>query len=87
MLSQRIVFALADDVGKSSANDLMHEVAVMALNNHISLKEAIMNDERVMQYFSEKELDELLNPETYIGLAEEQTQKIIKDIERKRKAT
>jgi hypothetical protein len=35
-------------------------------------------------YFSDKDLDILLNPESYIGLAIEQTKLVIQDIESKR---
>mgnify|MGYP005667523179 FL=1 len=84
ILSQRVTFELGKSIGKDSANDLMHDVAMFALKNNLTLREAIKSNSKTASYFSESELDELLNPETYIGLAIEQTKLIIKEIEEKR---
>ena len=37
ILSQRLTFYLADKIGKDTANNLMHDVAKMALENNLSL--------------------------------------------------
>ena len=84
ILSQRVTFELGKSIGKDSANDLMHDVAMFALKNNLTLREAIKRNSKTALHFSESELDELLNPETYIGLAIEQTKQIIKEIEEKR---
>jgi len=84
ILSQRLTFYLADKIGKDTANDLMHDVAKTALNEDISLKEAALANIIIMKNISEDELDIILNPETYIGLAVEQAELIIKEIESKR---
>ena len=84
ILSQRVTFELGKSIGKDSANDLMHDVAMFALKNNLTLREAIKRNSKTASHFSEPELDELLNPETYIGLAIEQTKQIIKEIEEKR---
>ena len=84
ILSQRVTFFLADKIGKDTADNLMHEVSMKALNEDMTLKQAIKKSDAISMYFSEDELDKLLNPETYIGLAIEQTKLIIQDIESKR---
>ncbi|MAH74207.1 MAG: hypothetical protein CBC09_09665 [Cellvibrionales bacterium TMED49] len=81
ILSQRLTFFLADKIGKDTANQLMHEVALFAYENNISLSEAVQSNKRAAKEFSESELDSLLDPESYIGLAIEQTRRIIKGIE------
>ena len=68
ILSQRLTFYLADVIGKDTANDLMHDVAKFALNNNLSLKEAALQNEIITQNITEKELDRILDPETYVGL-------------------
>jgi adenylosuccinate lyase len=85
ILSQRLTFYLADKIGKDTANDLIHNVAKYALEKNISLEEAAMNDETIKKYITEDVLLNLLNPETYTGLAADQAQLIIDDIESKRK--
>jgi len=84
ILSQRLTFYLADKIGKDTANDLMHDVAKLALKRDISLKEAALSNKIISENISEDELNTILNPETYIGLAAEQAEIIIKDIENKR---
>ena len=84
ILSQRVTFFLADKIGKDTADNLMHEVSMKALNEDMTLKQAIKKSDAISMYFSEEELDKLLDPETYIGLAIEQTKLIIQDIESKR---
>ena len=81
ILSQRLTFFLANKIGKDTANQLMHEVALFAYKNNVSLAEAVRGHKRAAKEFSEGDLARLLDPETYIGLAIEQTEKIIKEIE------
>ena len=84
ILSQRLTFFLADKIGKNTANDLMHDVAKYALENNLSLKEAAMRNQKVSENITETQIDEILDPETYIGLAVKQTQLVIEEIKNKR---
>ena len=84
ILSQRLTFYLADKIGKDTANDLMHDVAKFALKNNLSLKDAALRNKIIAENITEKQIDNILNPETYIGLAVEQAELIIKDIKDKR---
>ena len=85
ILSQRLTFYLADKIGKDTANDLMHDVAKYALENNISLEEAALANKTIQENISKEALSNILNPETYIGLAVDQAQLIINEIESKRK--
>ena len=86
ILSQRLTFYLAGVIGKDTANNLMHDVAKFALNNNLTLKEAALQNEIISQNITEKELDKILDPETYVGLAIQQAQMIIEEIHAKRLA-
>jgi adenylosuccinate lyase len=79
-----VTFFLADKIGKDTADTLMHDVSMKALNEDITLRQAIKKSDEISMYFSDKDLDILLNPETYIGLAIEQTKLVIQDIESRR---
>ena len=85
ILSQRVTFYLAEKIGKDTADNIMHEVSMEALRSGMTLKEAIQKNKDISKYFSDDILSDLLDPETYIGLAKKQTQLIIKEIEEKRK--
>ena len=84
ILSQRLTFYLADKIGKDTANDLMHDVAKYALENNLSLKDAALRNKIIAKNVTEKQIDNILDPETYIGLAVKQAELIIKDIKDKR---
>ena len=85
ILSQRLTFYLADKIGKDTANDLMHDVAKYALENNVSLEEAAMTNKTIQENITKEALSDILNPETYIGLAVDQAKLIINEIESKRK--
>ncbi len=84
ILSQRLTFYLADKIGKDTANELMHDVAKYALENNLTLEEAALQNSIISKNITKSELKNILNPETYIGLAVKQAQLIIKDTENKR---
>ena len=81
ILSQRVTYFLADIIGKDTAESMIHDIAMKAIAENISLSDAIKNDKTASQYFTDQDLKNLLDPETYIGLAIEQVKIIINQIE------
>ena len=81
ILSQRVTYFLADIIGKDTAESMIHDIAMKAIAENISLSDAIKNDKIASQYFTDQDLKNLLDPETYIGLAIEQVEIIINQIE------
>ena len=81
ILSQRVTYFLADIIGKDTAESVIHDIAMKAIAENISLSDAIKNDKIASQYFTDQDLKNLLDPETYIGLAIEQVEIIINQIE------
>lgn len=69
VLAERIMFALSDHYGKQHAHEIVYENAMFGLENHISFKDALLQDKRVNGVLSEKELGELMDPTTYVGYA------------------
>ena len=84
ILSQRVTYFLADIIGKDTAESMIHDIAMKAITENISLSDAIKNDKIASQYFTDQDLKNLLDPETYIGLAIEQVEIIINQIESNR---
>jgi adenylosuccinate lyase len=83
IMSQRLAFVLAEDIGKKAANDRMHDVAKQALAQGQTLKAAFLASD-LAGLISEAELDAALDPTTYVGLAAEQTDLVIKQIRQQR---
>ena len=84
MLSQRLAFALAASLGKKEANDRMHDVAKRALARQETLREAFLASD-LAALLDEAQLDALLEPTTYIGLAAQQTEIVINQIRAQRR--
>ena len=84
ILSQRVTYFLADIIGKDTAESMIHDIAMKAIAENISLSDAIKNDKVASQYFTDQDLKNLLDPETYIGLAIEQVEIIVNQIESNR---
>ena len=84
ILSQRVTYFLADIIGKDTAESMIHDIAMKAIAENISLSDAIKNDKMASQYFTDQDLKNLLDPETYIGLAIEQVEIIVNQIESNR---
>lgn len=72
ILSQRFVFALAPHIGRTEAEELVREMAREAHESGASLREAVMAREAIGAALDEEEIDRLLDPTTYLGLAAQQ---------------
>ena len=71
LLSEKIMLALGEKIGKQTAHEVVYEIAMSSFEKEIPFKEALMSDQRVSNHLDEEEIVELLNPEAYIGESEE----------------
>src|SRR3990170_3246172 len=69
LLSERVMFALSDKVGKQTAHDLVYGASMHGLERGIGFEQALMRDERVRAALTPEELRRVLVPTTYSGLA------------------
>lgn len=77
LLSERVMFAISDKVGKQTAHELVYEVSMHGLEHGISFEQALQQDKRVRDALSADELRKVLDPTTYIGLAPEHVDKVL----------
>lgn len=68
ILTQRIVFAIQDDLGREGAEHRLRDLAAGASETGASLREAIDADTELLALFEPGELDTLMDPATYLGL-------------------
>ena len=71
LLSEKIMLALGEKIGKQTAHEVVYEIAMFSFEKEIPFKKALMSDQRVANHLKEEEIVELLNPEAYIGESEE----------------
>lgn len=80
LLSEQIMFALSDELGKQTAHHIVYELAMKAFEENISFKTLLKEDAKVRKVLSEQQIDELLDPEKYIGLAAQKVENVIHSI-------
>ncbi|HLH87072.1 MAG TPA: adenylosuccinate lyase [Xanthobacteraceae bacterium] len=77
LMSERVMFALADKVGKQSAHELVYEIAMRGIEGGITFEQALMDDGEVKSALARDELRALLDPTTYVGLAPEIVDRVL----------
>jgi adenylosuccinate lyase len=71
LLSERVMFALSDKVGKQTAHELVYEASMHGLEQGTTFEQELMKNERVREALSKEELRAVLDPTTYVGRAPE----------------
>lgn len=68
LLSERVMLALGTKVGKQTAHEVVYEIAMAAHETGIGFRESLATDPRVARHLAREEIEELLDPERYLGL-------------------
>lgn len=69
MLSERVMMKLAEKVGRQTAHDIIHEASMKAFESDLDFSSVLKSDSRVKEVLNEEEIDALMDPTTYLGLA------------------
>lgn len=69
LLAERVMFALADRVGRQRAHDIVHEVSMAAFDSKTPFAAALKAHPEVATRLEPGEIDALLDPSTYVGLS------------------
>jgi adenylosuccinate lyase len=77
LLSERVMFALSEKVGKQTAHDLVYEASMHGIEHGVSFEQALMLDPRVAAALPPAELRKVLDPTTYVGLAPQIVDKVL----------
>ncbi len=85
IMAERVMITLAKKgMGRQTAHEVVRTCAMKAHDENRHLKEVLRENEDVMKYLSENELDELFDYKTYIGLAPEIVDEVVKSIDNSR---
>lgn len=68
IMTQRVVFALAGEMGREHAENRLRALADEARETGATLREALEGDQDISAILNADELDALLDPATYLGL-------------------
>lgn len=69
ILSEAVMIQLAKTIGRQTAHDVIYRASMRAFEEDISLAEALAGEEEVTKHMTVEEINELLDPRRYTGLA------------------
>jgi adenylosuccinate lyase len=84
VLSERVMHALSERVGKQSAHLLVYEACMAGVDQGLSLREALAAAPEIGKHLSAAELDALCDPAGAVDQAPEVTDEILTALERSR---
>ncbi|MEM3615348.1 MAG: lyase family protein, partial [Candidatus Methanomethylicia archaeon] len=68
IMSENVMMKLVEKgIARSEAHEMLREIVRKTLQENMDFRYALIKDERIREYLSEKEIDELLKPENYLG--------------------
>lgn len=69
MMSEGVMLELGYKMGKQNAHSVVREDSIKAMDENVDFKRVLLEDPRVSQHLSESDIDRILDPVRYIGLA------------------
>lgn len=69
LLSERVMLALGEHIGKQTAHEVVYAIAMQAQEQGLPFRDALLADARVAPYLGRAALEQLLDPAAYLGLA------------------
>lgn len=83
LVSERLMLELGQKIGKQSAHGVIYKLMNLANVTAVSLADVVKKDEVFLSYFSKEELEDMLAPENYVGLAIDKTEMIVASMREK----
>jgi adenylosuccinate lyase len=77
LMSERVMFALAEPLGKQSAHEAVYAAAMRGIAEGITFEQALMESPKVRHAIGVQALKALLDPTTYVGLAPQIVQRVV----------
>jgi adenylosuccinate lyase len=80
LMSERVMFALAEPLGKQTAHEAVYDAAMQGIAQGITFEQALMQSPQVQHAIGTQALQALFDPTTYVGLAPEITQRVLDEV-------
>jgi adenylosuccinate lyase len=85
-MAEAVMIKLVDKgMGRQEAHELLRQLSVKAISEDRGLESILLEDKKVGEYLSEKEIKEALKPENYIGTSVQQVKKVLENGKKERK--
>jgi 3-carboxy-cis,cis-muconate cycloisomerase len=70
LMAESVMMGLAPKIGRGQAHEIVAAAANRAIDNKCTLREALLEDAKIMQLVTVEEIDRLLDPGNYLGSAQ-----------------
>lgn len=60
---------MGEKMGRQSAHELLHSLSMEAFETETSLRDLLKNNDVIMKFLTDEEIDAIMSPENYIGEA------------------
>ena len=77
LMSERVMFMIADNVGKQTAHEIVYKASMETVNKGISFREALLANEELAGVLTGEDIETLLDPITYLGLATSMVERVL----------
>lgn len=77
VFSEALMMKLGEKVGRLKAHDVIHSIALEAIDIDQSFKELILNNEDIVSALGKEEIEYIMNPSNYVGLSEYFVDKVV----------
>ncbi len=77
MLSEAVMFALGEKLGRVTAHDVVYECAMQSVNQGMSFRDVLVKHAVVSAHLDGQQIDRLLDPAHYTGLSATFTDMIV----------
>ncbi|MFX0041554.1 MAG: adenylosuccinate lyase [Candidatus Hodarchaeota archaeon] len=83
-LSEKVMVELVKrGIGRQEGHEILREAAIVSRNENKFIKDILFENQVISKRFSKEELDDLLDPHKYIGTAIEQTENLLRILNKK----
>lgn len=79
VFSEGLMMKLGEKVGRLRAHDIIHEIAMEAIEQNENFKEKILNNEEIVSMLGEEVIEDIMNPSHYVGLSEYFVENVVKN--------
>jgi 3-carboxy-cis,cis-muconate cycloisomerase len=81
IMAEAVSTALTAIVGRTIAHEVVERASLRAVREHKSLRQTLLDDEKVRAHFSEAEIDRVLDPANYLGSVDQFVDRVLAKIE------
>jgi 3-carboxy-cis,cis-muconate cycloisomerase len=77
IMSEAVMMGLAPHIGRNQAHDVVYDACAKCADGGMTLRDVLIADERIARHLSEAEIDAMLDPANYLGVAPQMVDQVV----------